>query len=186
MSRTIDQFLSDVNLFYDEYIDHELVMRNVTPFGGPVHNKRRQLARILFNEHEQGLLPAIPPLNMSLDLRLCAHFITVCQFDLRSPNADVREKAAFTLHYIQNKLSRINCVNRQDMDNCQRLILLLRLIFDTNNRQTVPTTSQTADVSIPNSTNHTSTAQSAHVRSPQTHTQQLPQTHTPPHTQIHA
>lgn len=130
MARTQDQFLTEVNSLLDEYIDHELVMRNVSPFGGPVHNKRRQLARILYDEYTQNIRPAIPPLNVSIDVRLCAHFITVGSFELRSKNSDAREKGLATLRFIRNKLSRMNCDNRQDMDNCQRLLIMLRTIFD--------------------------------------------------------
>lgn len=129
-TKTYDDFLNGVSNLIDEFVDHELAMRDLTPQAGPVHNKRRQLARVLFDEYIQNRAPAIAAHNLSTDLHLTSHFLTVCQVDLMSSEAIARQKASNTLRHIQYKLSRLACTAQNDMTNCQRLVTLVRVIIN--------------------------------------------------------
>lgn len=80
-ARTQDDFVAAVGKFIDEVINHELLMRDVVAQGSVI-NKRRQLARILFEEYMQNIPPAITPANISIDLVFTGNFITRCQVDL--------------------------------------------------------------------------------------------------------
>lgn len=133
MARTQDDFLAAVGKFIDELVDHELLMRDVQPQNGPVHNKRRQLSRILYDEYMQDIPPAITPQNLSNDLVLCGNFVSRCQVDLIHVDQNVREKALCTLRHLQYKISRLRCTAQADMDSCQRLLILLRMIINNQN-----------------------------------------------------
>lgn len=101
--RSQEDFLAAVGRVIDEVVDHELLVRNVTVQGGPVHNKRRQLAKILYEEYMQNIPPAIAPQNLSNDLICCGNFISRCQVDLVHIDNTVREKAMCTLKHLQYK-----------------------------------------------------------------------------------
>ena len=163
-ARSHDDFLIGVSKFIDELVDHELLMRNVVAQGGPVHNKRRQLARILYVEYIQNIPPAIAPQNVSLDLLHCGNFITRCQVDLLSTDATAQEKAMCTLKHLQYKISRISCTSQADMDSCQRLMILLRLVVNTQNsgvRSSTPNTASQSNAQSPQSTQAPSTQNTA-------------------------
>lgn len=145
----MDDFLIGVSKLIDEVVDHELMMRNVTPQSGPVHNKRRQLAKILHDEHMQNIAPAITPQNLSNDLRLTSHFINICQVDLTATDPNVREKAMLTLKHLQYKISRLACFTPGDMQNCQRLMTLIRMILNNQNPPSTSTGTTNANT-IPN------------------------------------
>lgn len=148
MAKTMDDFLNGVSKLIDDVVDHELIMRNVTPQGGPVHNKRRQLAKILYDEYIQNIAPAIVPQNLSNDLCLTSHFINICQVDLISPDPNLREKAILTLKHFQYKISRITCFAPADMANCQRFETetLLRIILNGQNSPSTPNVNANAGV----------------------------------------
>lgn len=132
-ARTQDDFVAAVGKFIDEVVNHELLMRDVVAQGGPVINKRRQLARILFEEYMQNIPPAITPANLSNDLVFTGNFITRCQVDLIHIDSAVREKALCTLKHLQYKVSRLACTSQTDIDSCQRLLILLRIIITNQN-----------------------------------------------------
>lgn len=178
-ARTQEDFLAAVGKFIDEIVVHELEMRDVTVQGGPVHNKRRQLARILFDEYMQNIPPAIIPQNISSDLVLMGNFITRCQVDLLHIDAAVREKALCTLRHLQYKISRLTCTCQTDMDSCQRLLILLRVIINNQNPAgsscSTPNTHSGATTSQVSSTPSAQIAQTnAASTHPQSHNNNVP------------
>lgn len=142
--RSLDDFLNGVARLIDEVVNHELILRDLTPQGGPVHNKRRQLARILHDEYMRNAAPAISPQNLTNDLRLSAHYITMCQVDLISTDPAIRERATQTLKHFQYKISRNNCNTQDEVDDCQRLLTVIRMILNSQNQPgTSPATPNT-------------------------------------------
>lgn len=131
-ARTQDEFLFAVGKFIDEVVDNELLMRDVPVQGGPVHNKRRQLSKILFDEYMQNIPPAITPYHLSNDLVNTGNFISRCQVDLVHIDPIVQEKAMCTLKHLQYKISRLACTSQMDIDSCQRHLILLRMIISQN------------------------------------------------------
>lgn len=132
-ARTQNDFLVAVSKLLDEIVEHELRMRNVIPQSGPVHNKRRQFANVLYDEYMRNIPPRIDPLHLSNDLICSGYFISRCQVDLIHTDTGVKEKALFSLKHLQYKISRITCTSQADMNNCQRMLTLLRMIIDSQN-----------------------------------------------------
>lgn len=121
------------------------------------------MAKILYDEYIRNISPAIAPQNLSNGLICCDHFISRCQVDLVHIDGTVREKAMCTLRHLQYKISRIACTSQTDMDTCQRLMILLRMVLKSQNS---PGARCSTPITYPNVTSvvhaNTSSAQNTH------------------------
>lgn len=129
---TYEQFLEGVNALPDQVISHELIMRDIEPQGGPVHNKRRQLARTLFEEYSTNVPPKIPIDKVSLDLMKMAQFIFAANKDMSSTDTGIKVKASLTLQYIRDKLNQMIFTNDFENDNKNALLSTIKSIFTPN------------------------------------------------------
>lgn len=129
---TYDNFLAGANNLPEQLINHELRMRDIEPQGGPVHNKRRQLAKELFDEYDAKIPPKIAPDKISMDLCKMAQFMFAAHKEFSSRDPNIKSKASLTLQYIRDKLSEMNIVNDFEKENANALLGTIKSIFTPN------------------------------------------------------
>lgn len=130
MSKTEDEFYAELALIADETITHELDIRNVDPQRGPLVNRRKQLARELFNEQtdtERVLLTVLNPMN---DLKACRGFIDRYEKEINDLTAtsDMRQKAIANLNFIERRVKRVKCTNDDESELAQLLLKSIGLL----------------------------------------------------------
>lgn len=124
-----DHFLAGVSNLPELLINHELRIRDFEPQGGPVHNKRRQLARVLFEEYASKIPPKIDDEKVSMDLCKIAQFIFAANREFSSRDSDTRTKASRTLMYIHDRLTQMNFTSEIENDNATALIGTIKSVI---------------------------------------------------------
>lgn len=133
---TLDQFLAGTNNLSEQFVSHELHMRDIVPQGGPLHNKRRQLAKELFEEYSAQIPPKIPTEKVSMDLCKMAQFVFAAHRDFTSRDSSTKSKGSLTLQFIRDKLTQMSIPQEFEKENANALIGTINNILapnDTNN-----------------------------------------------------
>lgn len=124
MTKSEEDFIKELGLIYDDIEQHELEIRNIEPQRGPVFNRRKQLAKELFNEQggaSGALLCTLRPVN---NIIACKNVIDKCETELSNFTCtkEVKEKALANLAYIEMRINRINCETEADVKNTRELL----------------------------------------------------------------
>lgn len=156
-AKTLDAFLNEIGKLNDKLVSHELETRGITPQSGPVHNKRRQLATILFEEYTEKIPPQIADEKISLDLCINAQFIMACQIDLNNADKQIKQRAIDTLYYLRSKISKIKCKTDYEINTARALLSTMEITFNSMNAPANSSVNQTRSsssvISIDNETN---------------------------------
>lgn len=153
---TYDDFLVGTNSLPDQLINHELHTRNIEPQGGPVHNKRRQLGRELFDEYSAEIPPKIDNEKVSMDLCKMAQFVFAAHRDFRSKDTNIKSKASVTLRYIRDRLNQMIITSDFENENAKALISTIQSIITPNGMNETSDTNANANENASDS--HTNTA----------------------------
>lgn len=127
-----DLILAGVNQLSDQLINHELQIRDIQPQNGPVHNKRRQLARELFDEYSADIPPKITAEKMSMDLCKMAQFIFAAHQETRNRDPNIKLKAKLTLEYIRDRIMKMDILGDFEKENAQALLGTIKSVLTPN------------------------------------------------------
>lgn len=105
MSKTEDEFYSEVYLISDDIVSHELTIRNIDLNKGPVVNRRKQLAKELFNEQtddEKEFVNTLSPMN---DLKICRSLIERYETEINdlTSTSTAKGKSQFRIYKKKNQ-----------------------------------------------------------------------------------
>lgn len=156
MPKSEDDFYRELALISDETITHELEIRNVDANRGPLVNRRKQLARELFNEQINSNIQftmVVSPLN---DLKVCKSMIDKYEVELNdlTSTSDMRQKAIANLEFIEKIIIRVDCTSDQESDLAKLLLKAIKTLTDTANGGARSKT-QTTPITFPQQTQST-------------------------------
>lgn len=129
---TLDRVLAGVNQLPEQLINHELQIRDIEPQNGPVHNKRRQLARVLFDEYSADSPPKITAEKTSMDLCKMAQFVFAAHHETRNRDQNIKLKAINTLEYIRDRLMKTEILGDFEKDNAHALLGTIKSVLAPN------------------------------------------------------